>query len=165
MPIPDKEEAHAAKAQVLNTIESDGKAQYDQRMEARIAKLEEFAADTKERLVKIESRLEQSVTKAELAVAVESITKHIGEIAERHTKQNGDATERLTKEIGDVRAEIHRSIGDLGRWVAGIAIGICVAAVTVMTFVLNNANHQTPSPAPAVNHTQPASAPTKPTPK
>jgi hypothetical protein len=36
-------------------------------MEARIQKLEEFAADAKERLVKIEARLEQTATKSDLA--------------------------------------------------------------------------------------------------
>jgi len=40
-------------------------------MEARIAKLEDFAADTRERLVKIETRLEQTATKADLANAVD----------------------------------------------------------------------------------------------
>ncbi|MRW82939.1 hypothetical protein GJ698_02390 [Pseudoduganella sp. FT26W] len=40
---------------------------YDGRMEARIAKLEEFATDAKERLVKIESRLEQTATKSDIS--------------------------------------------------------------------------------------------------
>lgn len=51
---------------IPNPIASGGRPTYDEDMEARIAKLEEFAADTKERLVKIEARLEQTVTKAEL---------------------------------------------------------------------------------------------------
>lgn len=36
-------------------------------MEARVVKLEEFAAETRERLANIEARLEQTATKADLA--------------------------------------------------------------------------------------------------
>lgn len=80
-------------------------------MEARIVKLEDFATDTRARLVHIEARLEHMATKEDLA---------------------------------EVRAEIQRRANDLIRWMVGIALGICVAATTVMTFVLNNAVPKAP---------------------
>jgi hypothetical protein len=150
--------------QTTNPIETKRRPSYDEHVEARIVKLEEFASDAKVRLVKIETRLEQTATKADLANAVERLTRYIGEVAERNAKNIGEIAERHTKEIGEVRTEIHRSIGALIRWTAGTAIGISIAAITVLTFVLNNANHQAPGQTPATTHTQPASA-AKPTAK
>lgn len=46
---------------------------YDGGMEARVAKLEDFAQDTRERLVRIETRMESFATKADLAEAKNSI--------------------------------------------------------------------------------------------
>ena len=68
-------------------------------MEDRIVKLEEFAAETRERLSRIETRLEQTATKADLQEAIASMIK----------------------------------------WVAAIAVMLGATAITVMTFVLNNA--------------------------
>ena len=103
-----------------NPIETSGEPPYDDDMEVRIAKLEEFAADTKERLVKIETRLEQTATKADLA----------------------------------------ESVNELIRWIVGVAIGIGVAAVTVMSFVLNNAVPRAPvqPQTPIIIYAQPAPA-------
>jgi predicted methyltransferase len=105
-------------------------------MEARITKLEEFAAETKDRLVRIETRLDginatmaTMATKADLA----------------------DLSERMIK------------------WIAGTAIAMSAAAITVMTFVLNHATPKAPvvQPAPIII-TIPAatllSAPPKPAP-
>lgn len=77
-----------------------GSDQDDNRpMEARIVKLEDFAVDTRERLTRIETKLDSVATKAELH---------------------------------DMKAE-------LIKWMVGLAVGLGVAAITVMTFVLNNA--------------------------
>lgn len=46
-------------------------------MEARIVKLEEFAAETRERLARIESRLEQTATKADLHELAATMIKWI----------------------------------------------------------------------------------------
>ena len=80
------------------------------RIESRLDKLEEFAVETRERLAKIESRLELTATKADLA----------------------DLSATLVK------------------WIVGMAFGVSVAGVTVMTFVLHNAVLKAaPAPPPA----------------
>lgn len=50
-----------------------------------------------------------------------------------------------TKEgFADVRAEMHRNASDIIKWVVGTAGVIAVGAVTIMTFVLNNAAPKAP---------------------
>lgn len=56
-------------------LDSGGEPPDDGRMEARIAHLETFAADAKERLVKIEARLDQTATKSDLHEASSSQIK------------------------------------------------------------------------------------------
>ena len=75
-------------------------------MEARVMKLEDFAQDTRDRLTRIETRLDNTATKADVA---------------------------------ELRAEISDTKADLVKWIVGTAIGLGVAGITVMTFVLNNA--------------------------
>jgi hypothetical protein len=102
-------------------------------MEARLIKLEDFAADAKDRLVKIETRLEQRAAKTD-----------------------------LTEKIGDVKVEIHKTANEMIRWVVGTAVVLGVAAITVMTFVLNNAVPKPPAapvPQPIVIYAQSAPAP------
>lgn len=76
-----------------------GNPPYDGGMESRVSKLEDFAQDTRDRLTRIETKLETVATKAELH---------------------------------DMKAE-------MVKWIVGTAIGLGVAGITVMTFVLNNA--------------------------
>lgn len=80
-------------------------------MEARIAKLEEFATDAKERLARIEARQTE-----------------------------------LADKVGALQVEMHKGFADMIKWVVGTAIVLGGTAITVITFVLNNA---TPKPAPA----------------
>jgi hypothetical protein len=80
-------------------------------IESRLGKLEDFAVETRERLTRIETRLDQTATKADLAELSATMIK----------------------------------------WMVGMAFGMSAAAITVMTFVLNNAVPKTvaaPSPAP-----------------
>ncbi|WP_432377583.1 hypothetical protein [Duganella sp. P38] len=88
-------------------------------MEDRFEKLEAFAADTRDRLARIESRLDQMATKADLA-----------------------------EKVGELKTEIQRSVNEMIRWMVGTAIGLGVAAITVITFVLNNATPKAPPPPP-----------------
>ena len=88
-------------------------------MEARIAKLEDFAVETRERLANIEARLEQTATKAD-----------------------------LNEKIGELRVEMHKGFADVIKWMVGLAIVLSATSVTVMTFVLNNATPKIPPPAP-----------------
>ena len=80
-------------------------------IESRLGKLEDFAVETRERLTRIETRLEQTATKADLAEFGATIIK----------------------------------------WIVGMAFGISAAAITIMTFVLNDATPKAaPAPAPII---------------
>lgn len=68
-------------------------------MEARIAKLEEFAADAKQRLVLIETRLDQTATKA----------------------------------------DVHEMTTAMIKWTVGTAVAIVLAAISVITVLVNTA--------------------------
>lgn len=96
-------------------------------IENRFVRLEEFAAVTGERLARIEARLEDMATKADLA---------------------------------ELRAEVHRSANETIRWIVGMGIGLGVAGITIITFVLNNATPKVPPApgAPITIYTQPAPA-------
>lgn len=100
-------------------------------MEKRIEKLEEFATIANDRLARIESRLDQMATKTDLA-----------------------------EKMGELKSEIHRGANETIRWMIGTAVGLGVAAITVITFVLNNATPKTapviPSPVTVITG-QPAS--------
>ena len=97
----------------------------------RVIRLEEFTAVAGERLARIESRLEDTVTKADLA-----------------------------EKVGELKAEIHRSANETIRWIVGMVVGLGVAAITIITFVLNYATPKAPVPpftsaAPITIYTQP----------
>jgi hypothetical protein len=79
-------------------------------METRVIKLEDFAKDTGEKLSAIGERLVRIETK------MESI-------------EGAMAT----------KAELHDMTAQMIKWIVGTAIGLGVAGITVMTFVLNNA--------------------------
>ena len=81
--------------------------------ETRVEKLEEFVVETRERLTRIETRLDQTATKADLAELSSTMIK----------------------------------------WMIGMASGMGIAGITVMTFVLNNAVPKAapqPPPAPVI---------------
>jgi len=96
-------------------------------MEARVAKLEDFADETRERLARIETRLEEMVTKAD-----------------------------LNEKIQELRVEMHKGFADIIKWMVGLTIVIGATAVTVMTFVLNNATPKAPPAPPVIIYAQPA---------
>lgn len=95
-------------------VTSDGSPPYNGDMETRVSKLEGFALETRDRLARIESRLDTFATKADL------------------------------QEMGS----------SMIKWMVGTAVGLGVAAITVMTFVLNNA-----APKPPAAVVQPAQQP------
>jgi hypothetical protein len=99
-------------------------------MEAGPTQFEEFAAETRERFARIETRLDQTATKADLLHAV-----------------------------GDLRAEMHEGSLAMIKWIVGTAAGLGVAAITVMTFVLNYATPPRNPPVPVVQTAPVAPAP------
>lgn len=93
-------------------LDNGGGPPHDDGMEARVAKLEEFVTDARERLVKIETRLDQTASKHDVAV---------------------------------LSADVHKGITDIIKWLVGTAIVLGAAAITIMTFVLNNAVPKAPA--------------------
>jgi hypothetical protein len=82
-------------------------------MEARIANLEEFATDAKERLARIEARQTE-----------------------------------LADKVGALQVDMHKGFADMIKWVVGTAIVLGGTALTVITFVLNNATPKVAPPTP-----------------
>lgn len=60
-----------------DSFDGPGGGGYDGDMESRLTKLEEFASDAKERLVKIETRLEQTATRGDLHEQTSTMVKWI----------------------------------------------------------------------------------------
>lgn len=116
---------------------------YDECIERRLAKQEELNMETRERTAHIEACLAQLATKTELS----------------------DAKLELHREIAALRVEMQKGFANVVRWVIGTSLGIAVAGITVMTFVLNNA---TPKAAPVPAQPSPVviylPAPVSPTP-
>ena len=96
-------------------LQGGGGPPHNGEMKSRAIKLEDFAQDTRDRLARIESKLDTFATKADLQ---------------------------------ELRSEIHKGNNELIRWVVGTAVGLGVAAITVTTFVLNNATPKAPAAAP-----------------
>lgn len=94
-------------------------------MEARITALEDFAQDARDRLMRIETKLDTCATKEDL------------------TKLRGETREGFES----VRSDMHKGTAEIIKWMIGTAVGLGVAAITVMTFVLNNAAPKTPAAA------------------
>jgi hypothetical protein len=94
-------------------------------MESGMTKFEEFIIETRERLAKIDARLEHTATKSDLL----DLKVEMAEL-----------------EMAALRTELHKGFADMSKWMVGIAIVLGASAITVMTFVLNNA---VPKPAPA----------------
>lgn len=113
----------------MPAVAGGGQPPYDENMEERVAKLEEFAIETGARLVRIESRLDAMATKADLAELRTEMHKGFAEV------QKGFA-------------DGHKSISDVIKWMIGIAITMSAAGVTVMTFVLNYGVPRVPTTAP-----------------
>lgn len=68
-------EASPASKAIPKHGDGDGHGPYDGGMEQRVAALEGFASDAKERLTRIETKLDSTVTKADLAEAMNSQIK------------------------------------------------------------------------------------------
>jgi len=109
-------------------LQSSGGPPHNEGMEARVAKLEDFAQDTRERLTRIETKLDSFATKADL----------------------------------------QEMSGSMIKWMVGTAVGLGVAAITVMTFVLNNAAPKAPqapqAQAPIIINVPAPAAPPSPQP-
>lgn len=114
-------EAYRRIREIEVRLEGGGGPPHNDGMETRVAKLEDFALETRDRLTRIETKLDTFATKADLQEMSSSMVK----------------------------------------WMVGTAVGLGVAAITVMTFVLNNAAPKaaTPPSQPPIIINIPAQAP------
>jgi hypothetical protein len=72
------------------------------------------------------------------------------ETKERFARIDGRLDHTATKaDLHEARVEMHAMKSELIKWIVGTAIGLGVAAITVMTFVLNNAAPKLPAASPA----------------
>jgi hypothetical protein len=114
---------------------------YDGRMEARVAKLEEIAGE-----VRAEPR---------------SIDVRLGRIETRLDVMDTRLDSAATKE------DLQKCMNALIKWIVATGAVLGASAITVMTFVLNNAipksNPTTPPPIVIVVPTQPSVSPALPT--
>ncbi|MDL2356336.1 MAG: hypothetical protein QFF03_13855 [Pseudomonadota bacterium] len=106
-------------------------------MEAGPSKLEEFIPEARERFARIETRLDQTVTKADLAEAIGSARFEISGLRGQ-----------IGNEISALRSEMHKEFTGMVKWIVGTAVVLGAAAITVITFVLNYATPPRILPAP-----------------
>lgn len=88
-------------------------------METRVVKLEDFAQKANDRLGEIDVRLTRIESR------LDSVEKHMA-----------------------TKADLHEMSSSMIKWMVGTAVGLGAAAITVMTFVLNNAAPKVPPAAP-----------------
>jgi uncharacterized coiled-coil protein SlyX len=81
------------------------------KLEERITGLEEFAADAKLRLTRIEAHLDQITSRVDQTV----------------------------RDVNEVRVAMHKGFADMTKWIIGTAMAMSAAGIVVMTFVLNYA--------------------------
>lgn len=123
-----------------NPVAGGGGPPYDEAMEARIAQLEEVAKEVRAELRSIDVRLGSIETKLNVF----------------ETRLDGTAT----------KADLQRCVNSLIKWIVATSAVLGAAAITVLTFVLNNAvpkaNPATPPPIVITVPVQPSAPATLP---
>lgn len=98
-----------------------------------------------------------SVSKEVLDSRLETIeTRMDGRLANMETK--------IDVKFAELKSEMHKGTAELVKWVVGTAIAMAAVAITVMTFVLNNAVPKAAAapavqPAPIILYAQPTQMP------
>lgn len=78
-----------------NSIDSGGEPPDDGSMESRVKKLEELAQDTRDRLARIETRMDTSATKSDLGNLAATMHKELGSLAGTMHKEINTQTWKL----------------------------------------------------------------------
>ena len=111
-------------------FDGGGGGGYDGSMRERITKLEAFAAEAFRRFDRLEAicdRLERTCERLEAEI------------------------KSIRQDLNDYRIETKRDIDNAIRWIVGVMFAISMAAITIVTFVLNYATPKTVSaPQPIV---------------
>lgn len=98
---------------------------YDGSMRERVTKLEAFAAEAFRRFDRLDATCER----------LERTCEHID-----------TEVKVLRQDLNQYRIETKRDIDNAIRWIVGVMLAISMAAITIITFVLN---HATPKAQPA----------------
>lgn len=97
------------------------------------------------------------ITREELTARLETIEVRMdGRLATIESK--------IDAKFAELRTDMHKGTAELVKWVVGTAIAMAAVAITVMTFVLNNAVPKAPTAAPAPSQPQPIIIYAQPTP-
>ncbi|CAN7477518.1 hypothetical protein LJR074_003221 [Acidovorax sp. LjRoot74] len=124
-------EAHRRIKAIESRLEGGGGPPHNEDMDARLAKLEALipTLSTKEEVVKLR-----------------------GETREGFESVRGE----IKASVEGVRSDMHKNTSEIIKWVVGTAIAISMAAITIITFVLNNATpKQLPTAQPPIIITVP----------
>jgi hypothetical protein len=146
-------------------FDGGGGGGYDGSMRERITRLEAFTAEALRRFDRLEARVDN------IGIQVNALTKAVGEVKHdlsEHraaTKQDSsDFTAAIKQDFSDFKAATkqdlleHRlatkhDIDNAIRWIVGMMLAISMAAITIITFVLNYATPRAETAVPAA--TQP----------
>lgn len=97
------------------------------------------------------------ITREELAARLETIEVRMdGRLVTIESK--------IDARFAELRTDMHKGTAELVKWVVGTAIAMAAVAITVMTFVLNNAVPKAPTTSQAQLQPQPVIIYAQPTP-
>jgi hypothetical protein len=112
---------------------------YDGSMRERIAKLEAFATETFRRLDRLGTLAERHEIQLSAAITrLDGINAKLESVASKQ--------DLMKQEISEFRLAAKRDIDNAIKWIVGVMLAISMAAITIITFVLNYA---TPKAGPA----------------
>ena len=113
---------------------------YDGSMRERVTKLEAFAAEAFRRFDLLEAtceRLDRTCERLERTC----------ERLERTCERIDTEVKVLRQDLNEYRVETKRDIENAIRWIVGVMLAISMAAITIITFVLNYATPKVEPPA------------------
>ena len=119
---------------------------YDGSMRERVTKLEAFAAEAFRRFERLEATCERLDRTCERLERTCERLERTCERLERTCERIDTEVKVLRQDLNEYRVETKRDIENAIRWIVGVMLAISMAAITIITFVLNYA---TPKAEPA----------------
>jgi len=120
-------------------FDGGGGGGYDGTMNERITKLETLGAQVVLRLDRVEHRLDG------VEYRLDGVERRLDGV-ERRLEKLDQLLVGLIEKVAEYRLETKRDIDQAIKWIVGVMLAISMAAITIITFVLNYA---TPKAVPA----------------
>lgn len=143
---PDDEREPGPAAQ--HHFDGGGGGGYDDPMHRRVNRLEQFANEARQRFDRVEARLERVDDRLE---RVEDRLERVEGRLERIEGRLERVEARL--EFTATKEDLEKSASSTVKWIVGVLFALSMAAITIITFVLNYATLPKPAapaaPAPA----------------